>query len=145
MDFTKWAWNENWVAVAQASSLVPRGADWETVDPEVVRTIARKVLVDNVRGQAPEWAANEIKFADLTMRRLSSSTFEYSGSVSMAGGSRGYDAKIYGQAKWNAGRSAFDALDIVAMGMRKGAARFNQRENDPGPAPMGITLSLRRK
>lgn len=150
-DFIKWAWNENWVAVAKASALVPKGTAAEPVDPAVVQMIAREVLVDNVRGQAPEWRPEEVKSANLTMRVLTAAsgagapikTIEYSGSVSMASGGRGYDAKIYGQGAWDG--TKFTQLDIVVMGMRRGAATFNQRENDPGPAPMGVTLSLSRQ
>ena len=62
--------------------------------------------------------------------------------VSMASGSRGFDAKLYGQAQWDG--TKFTEFDIVVMGTRRGAAQFNQRENDRGPAPMGVTLSLSR-
>jgi hypothetical protein len=142
MDFVKWAWNENWVAVERANTFVPKGSGPEPVDPEVVRMIAREVLVDNVRGQTAEWRPEEVKRAQMTMRRLPSGKFEYSGEVSMEAGQRGYDAKLYGQGSWN-GKS-FTELDIVAIGMRRGRGSFNQRENDLGPAPMGVTLSLSR-
>ncbi|MEX2244762.1 MAG: hypothetical protein WD716_13070 [Fimbriimonadaceae bacterium] len=143
MDFVNWAWNENWVAVAKAASFVPRGTGVEQVEPAVVNMIAREVMVDNVRGQAPEWQPSEVKSATMTMKRLPNGLIEYAGSVSMASSARGYDAKLYGQGTWDG--TTFTSLDIVAMGTRRGAARFNQRENDPGPAPMGVTLSLRRQ
>jgi hypothetical protein len=142
MDFVKWAWNENWVAVERANTFVPKGSGAEPVDPEVVRMIAREVLVDNVRGQTAEWRPEEVKRASLTMRRLTNGRIEYLGEVSMEAGQRGYDAKLYGQGSWN-GKS-FTELDIVAIGMRRGRGSFNQRENDLGPAPMGVTLSLSR-
>lgn len=143
MDFVKWAWNENWVAVDRASALVPKSSRTEEVDPALVRRLAAEVMVDNVRGQAPEWRPEEVKSATLTMRRIDIGKVEYEGSVSMAAGDRGYDAKIYGQGSWDG--SKFTELDLVVMGIRRGAAMFNQRESDKGPAPMGVTLSLRRK
>ena len=143
IDFIKWAWNENWIGIDKASALVPKGSQPETVDPVVVRRIAQEVLVDNVRGQAPEWKPDEVKSAALTMKRLAPNKIEYTGSVSMVSGSRGFDAKLYGQGTWDG--SKFSELDIVVIGMRRGSAAFNQRERDPGPAPMGITLSLRRQ
>ena len=151
MDFVNWAWNENWVAIEKAASLVPRGSGVEQVDSAVVNMIAREVMVDNVRGQAPEWQPSEVKSASISMRVMldiggragSTKLIEYTGSVSMASGSRGYDAMLYGRGSWDG--TKFTSLDIVAMGMRRGAARFNQRERDPGPAPMGVTLSLRRQ
>lgn len=142
-EFIKWAWNENWMPIEKAASFVPKGSEPEEVDPTVVQAIARQVLVDNVRGQAPEWTAEEVKSATITMRRLDDKTIEYTGAVSMVSGSRGYDAKLYGRGVWDGKK--FDSLDIVVLGMRRGAARFNQRENDRDPAPMGVTLSLSRR
>lgn len=142
-DFMKWAWNENWVAVERASSLVPKGSGLETVDPAVVSRIAREVMVDNVRGQAPEWEPREVKAASLMMKRIAGGRIEYRGSVSLGSGSRGYEARLYGQGSWDG--TAFSELDLVAIGMRRGGSQFNQRANDPGPAPMGVTLSLRRQ
>jgi hypothetical protein len=63
----------------------------------------------------------------------------------MAAGSRGYDAKVYGQGVWNEAEGRFESLDFLAMGMRYGAADHNQRNSDLGPAPMGVTVSLRRQ
>jgi hypothetical protein len=153
MDFVNWAWNENWVAIEKAASLVPRGSGVEQVDSAVVNMIAREVMVDNVRGQAPEWQLSEVKSATITMRAVGElksqgmniRLIEYTGNVSMASGARGYDAKLFGMGEWDLRRNVFNSLDIVVMGMRRGAARYNQRERDPGPAPMGVTLSLRRQ
>ncbi len=142
-DFVRWAWNENWVAIETASTFVPKGNGIEVVHPETVRRIAREVLVDNVRGQTPEWRSEDVKRATLTMKRLADSRIEYVGEVAMEAGSRGYEAKLYGQGVWNG--KAFTELDIVALGMRRGKGSFNQRENDLGPAPMGVSLSLRQK
>lgn len=36
----------------------------------------------------------------------------------------------------------FVALTLVAVGERSGAGTFNQREDDLGPAPLGIVLDL---
>ena len=63
----------------------------------------------------------------------------------MGNASRGYDATLFGTGEWDTRAGKFNSLDIVVMGMRRGRAQFNQRENDPGPAPMGVTLSLRRQ
>lgn len=143
MDFVKWAWNENWLAVEKESSLIPKGSAWETVEPSISRQIAREVLVDNVRGQAHEWEDNEVKIATIQMRKLDAGRAEYTGTFSMVSGPRGYDAKLYGVGQTDSKK--FTELDLVVMGTRRGAATFNQRENDRGPAPMGVTLSLRRQ
>lgn len=142
-DFVKWAWNENWIAVPRVADLIPKSDELETVDASLVRKMAREVLVDNVRGQAPQWTDNEVKAANVTMRKLSENRIEYIGHVSMESGSRSFDGKLYGLAHHSG--KAFTSFDWVIIGTRKGAARFNQRENDPGPAPMGMTLSMRRQ
>lgn len=145
MDFIRWAWNENWVAIAEARSLVPSTSGPETIRPDVLRKIAQEVLVDNVRGQAPEWRPDEVREASATMRWLdpAKGTIEYQGRFRMESGPRGYDARMYGRGTWRHGK--FESLDWVVLGTRTGAATFNQRERDPGPAPMGITLSLSRQ
>jgi hypothetical protein len=143
MDFIKWAWNENWVAVPRAASLVPRGTGSEQVEAGVASLLAREAMYDFVRGQAPEWRPEEVKTATMTMKRIPGGRIEYVGTFSMSGGGRSYEAKLYGQGTWDGAK--FIELDLVAMGTRRGRATFNQRENDPGPAPMGVTLSLRRQ
>jgi hypothetical protein len=144
-DFTKWAWNENWVAIESARSLVPSGNDVEQVNAELVKRICREVMIDNVRGQTSEWSAQEVREAYITMQLLGDGRIEYAGKVKMEAGSRGFDAKLYGQGAWDADKRAFSSLDIVVIGLRSGNTQFNQRESDPGPAPMGVTLSLRRR
>lgn len=143
-DFTKWAWNENWVAIEIARTLVPSGTTPQEVEPALVRRICREVIVDNVRGQAPEWREEEVREASIKMRSLGGGRIEYSGSVKLGATSRGYEAKLYGQGLWDSLKGAFSSLDIVVIGTRTGRAQFNQRENDLGPAPMGVTLSLSR-
>lgn len=142
-DFVKWAWNENWFAVPKAEAFVPRGEGEEEVSPALVRQMVREVLVDNVRGQTQTWRDEEVAEARLTMRRIAGPRIEYKGRVSMKAGQRGYEAIIYGQGTWDGKK--FGDLDLVVLGMRRGRGSFNQRENDLGPAPMGITLSLRRQ
>ncbi|GMV88837.1 MAG: hypothetical protein AMXMBFR81_17680 [Chthonomonas sp.] len=140
-EFVRWAWNENWVGVGTAADFVPLGRGVEAVPEATVRHIAREVLVDNVRGQAPTWEAEDVKEAVLTKQRKGD-VIEYRGRVRMDDGSRKYEAAIYGQGVWDG--KAFRSLDLVAVGPRSGMARFNQRANDLGPAPMGVTLSLHR-
>lgn len=147
--YVKWAWNENWIGLRSAGSLVPKGSGPEKVDRSVVSQICQEVLVDNVRGQASTWRPSEVKTADVTMRLLSARNgvqrISYTGKVSMSAGSRSYDATLYGESEWNAVTNEFLSFEIVVIGLRKGASRYNNRDNDPGPAPMGVTLSLRRQ
>lgn len=142
-DFTKWAWNENWIGLPSAAALVPKGKDAEAVDSATVSRIAREVIIDNVRGQAPEWQPADVKQANLTMRRLDEKTIEFRGDIDLRGAGRSIVGKVYGRGVWSG--SKFESLDLVMLGTRQGSSRFNQRENDPGPAPIGVTLSLKRQ
>lgn len=148
LDFTRWAWNENWIALESPLPLVTRSREWQQVSSEVISRIAREVMVDNVRGQAPIWPAGALKDASLSMRLVATregvDRIEYSGKVRLEEGSRAYAATLYGIGEWERGKGTFRALDLVAAGMRRGASRFNQRERDLGPAPMGVSLSLHR-
>ncbi len=145
-EFTKWAWNENWIGLPDARSLVPSTGAVENVSATVIERICREVLVDNVRGQAPRWKPEAIKEANLTMRiqsqKGSLTQVEYTGSCLMDSGANSYRAKLYGQSTWNSSSGSFEKFDLVATGMRSGAWQFNQREQDKGPAPMGVSLSL---
>ncbi|MCW5937112.1 MAG: hypothetical protein KIT11_07395 [Fimbriimonadaceae bacterium] len=146
--FTQWAWNEKWIGLETGYPFVPEGSEVEVVDEAVVGRIWREMLVDNVRGQAPEWRPQDVKKAVLTKGRIAEAdgtvTIEFRGEAMMNDGSRGYEATVYGQGTWSKDAWEFTSFDLVAVGMRKGASRFNQRENDLGPAPMGVTLSLYR-
>ncbi len=148
LDYVRWAWNENWIGLADASVLVPNGSSPVAFPEATLRRIAAEVLVDNVRGQAPEWTQDQVKEAAGTMqvksRTANSLVISYSGRVRMEAGRRTFAATFYGEGKWNSETRAFDTLDIVFAGPRTGAAQFNRREQDPGPAPMGATLSLHR-
>lgn len=143
-DYVKWAWNENWIGLPSARAFVPAGSAWEPVEASAVARIYRETFVDNVRGQAPIWQPGEVRTAELNMRRMPGAVgrIEYRGRARMESGGRGYEAQVYGQGDWDEAGGRFRKLDLVAVGSRWGAARFNRRENDPGPAPMGVALSL---
>lgn len=145
--FLKWTWNENWIGLPSARAFVPSGAGAEEVDATVVRRICQEVLVDNARGGAPVWEAKDVRHATIAMRRLGSSNgvqkIAYAGRMLMSDGTRTFDASLYGEGMWNEQKGAFESIEIVVIGTRYGGSRYNHRENDIGPAPMGVTLSLR--
>lgn len=147
-DFTKWAWNINWISFDDPAPLLPKGKEVQRVDSALFRRICREVLIDNVRGQQPAWKDAQVRLAELTMKRLKKKngriTIEYRGKAEMESGSRKYAPSLYGQAVWNIEKGRFDSFNLVAIGDREGAGPFNQRSRDPGPAPMGIALTLFR-
>jgi len=146
MDFVKWAWNQNWIGFDEPSAWATDSAEPVPVVP--FTRLAREVLVDNVRGQGGPWKPADVKVADLSMRRIAVKdglwSVEYRGRAEMDAGVPTYRCTLYGQALWDPRTRAFREFELVATGMRSGAWRFNQRENDPGPAPLGIVVTLPR-
>lgn len=146
IDFRKWAWNENWFGTQNVDAFVTDSASPVVVDEEEFRLICMQVLVDNVRGQAPWWEESAIKSAKLTKKRVAVRdgkwVIEYSGSAVMEQGANSYKPTVYGQGVYDPSAGAFDSLELVCTGDRTGAWQFNNRNDDRGPAPMGITLVL---
>ena len=158
--FTRWAWNQNWLTVDDPGVLLPpalrqRSATsplpdepgpWQELERAFVERLAREVLVDNVRGQTPRWPASAVEIAELEARILGAEgdlcTLEYRGQASMVTDAASFAPALYGQATWNTRTREFVALTLVAVGERSGAGTFNQREEDLGPAPLGIVLDL---
>ncbi len=143
--FTQWAWNQNWIGFDEARVFVTGSAEPVAVDADVVRRLCREVLVDNVRGQAPWWDAAHVRKAALTMRRSKAGKvwrLEYVGEALLQDGERSYAARLRGDAEWDPQQQRFLRFELISLGDRRGAAQFNQRHDDPGPAPMGVALRL---
>lgn len=153
MDFTKWAWNQNWLTLDDPAALVPRAQEGAAPDErelpvpaKVVERICRHALIDNVRGQNPAWSRDALEEAELSMVILAEAddlvTIEYRGHARLVSEQQRYEPQLFGRAVWHRGEGRFESFSLVAIGERAGAARFNQRSNDQGPAPMGIVLDL---
>ena len=144
LEFVKWAWNVNWIAFDEPGHFVPVGRKEQPVHEETALRICREVLVDNVRGQNVHWTKDHVEKAQLTMKRLQDDgglrVIEYRGEALMRDGERSYAPTLYGRATYDAKKRAFRTFELVAIGERRGAGRFNQRGRDKGPAPMGIAL-----
>jgi len=148
INFMNWAWNQNWLTLADPTALVPEGREPQAVAPAVVERICRRALVDNVRGQNPAWRADAVEEAELSMAVIATKghlrTIEYRGHARMKTATQRYEPRLYGQAVWDTQRKRFESFDLISIGEREGAARFNQRDEDRGPAPLGIAIGLFR-
>jgi hypothetical protein len=143
--FVEWAWNQNWHGVDDPARFVTDAAAPRAVHAATFRRLARAVLVDNVRGQAPEWRDEHVVGAELTMRRIAAArvwTIEYVGSAAFDAGEQELSVRLYGQAQWDPAAKRFERFDLVALGERRGAWPFHQRQEQPGPSPLGIVLQL---
>lgn len=145
-EFRKWAHNENWFGTQNTDAFVTSSEKAVAVDDGEFRTICTQVLVDNVRGQAPIWDDSAVRSAKLTKRRVAIENgkwrIEYTGSAEMRQRGNSYLPQLYGQGVWDPVKEKFENLELVATGLRTGAWQFNNRHDDLGPAPMGISLVL---
>jgi hypothetical protein len=146
LGYLAWAWNENWLPLASLDGLVAAGKEWQPVPAELVATLARQALVDNVRGQANAWSAAAVRRAELRVRQTAvrggRATFAYAGEFELVDGARSYRGTWRGEASYDRQQRRFVAFDLAATGARTGGQQFNRREQDPGPAPLGIAIGL---
>lgn len=147
--FTEWAWNQDWFTIEDPLALVPTGDEAQPIDESLVLRLAREALIDTARGQNPHWQAEEVLSASLTMRATETTEqtmlIEYAGAANMQAGEKTYAPKLAGRAVWDLEAGTFRSLQLVAVGERAGAARYNLRKGDREAAPMGVLLELHQK
>jgi hypothetical protein len=165
-DWRAKAWNLDfaWLRADEAASLVPEGTKVGTArewPAPLADRIVRLHLVDNVRGQT-----HPAEPADLIRARLTSTVSGADGRlvrldlegegrweakgrwvVEGLGGEpkehvRGIEARLLGSATWDATTRRFTAFEMVAVGLRWGASRYNGRQDDLAPAPIGFLFEL---
>ncbi|MBX3096232.1 MAG: hypothetical protein KF812_05165 [Fimbriimonadaceae bacterium] len=140
INFTKWAWNTEWLELspAEARTLQPT-ADRGEVPVAIARRIATRLLIDNVRGQTQGWQNDHVRSISVRYSRAGEKV-TYLGDFSMNAGGRSFSGQIYGEGKVDSG--ALVEMSWVCIGPRAGRDVFNQREQDPGPIPMGVVIDL---
>jgi len=164
-DWRKIAWNLDyaWITRDEARAFVPepRAVGGRRALPRaVVRRLARFHFRDFVRGEPFAWPTEAIRAAALTAETVAiegdTVRLALQGGLHLeyeAGWTRpedheerryptGYDATMRGEATWDEARGAFTAFTLVAVGPRWGASQYNNREDDLGPAPLGIAVIL---
>ena len=137
-----------------------KGQKYE-IDQAVIRRLAQFHFVDQVNGEASSWDESDIKHAS-----LSAEVIEVTGErikVKLSGrakcikpatknrnpfsGSsinkeRGVDLKVEGYLIYDRRKDAIASFELVAHGDRWGAAVYNFRKRDMGPAPIGFAFRL---
>lgn len=167
-DWRAGAWNQDyaWFTKPEARQFLPerptRGARHDLAGPLVLR-LARLHLVDNVRGQTRAFDEDDVQQARLTAlvtdvegsivslhlegRTLSSAAGRWPvddshDALDPPPQTRGFDAHLLGQAKYDLARQRFVAFEIVALGYRWGGTQYNLRADDLAPAAMGVVFTL---
>jgi hypothetical protein len=164
-DWRKNAWNMDyaWVTREEAAAIVPgelvAGARRE-MPAAVLRRLARFHLRDFVRGEPSVWPAEALREGSLTAEVVDVSgqraRLRLSGAVRLEWETRwvrpenreqrssetGFAARLEGEAEWDAGAGRFTRFDLLATGPRWGTNQYNNRQDDLGPAPLGIAFRL---
>jgi hypothetical protein len=158
------AWNQDhaWFRRDEALAMVPApevGAE-RPFPADALLRLARVHLVDNVRGQTMAHGPQHVVARRLVARTVAlagdaqSILFEGAVRIERVGtwASRGYgpdrpqrlgfDAQLLGAAKFDRTAQRVTEWRMLAVGMRHGATEFNGRQDDFGPAPMGVAFDL---
>lgn len=166
----RWAdsWNQDfaWFTAEEARRFLPDDPEpgkSHEVPRELVERLVRFHLLDNVRGQTSPFPSRAIEEARITSEvtevdgdrvtlRLEGRTKAQQGDELPGRGGRegrrrgserrGLATELLGFAEFDLKDGRFVAFEAVAVGERWGGTRFNVRNDDPGPAPFGIVLSL---
>jgi hypothetical protein len=163
-DWRTHAWNFDhaWFSREEVERLVPR--EFEVggtfaCEPALVRRLVRLHLVDNVRGQTMGYAERDVAAAELTATvaaidgagvtltlngRASQGDrrHDHDGSNPAGEPSRGVEVTLFGSAVFDTQTRRFTTFDVVAVGTRFGATRYNERHDDRAPTPIGFHLHL---
>lgn len=161
----KWAWNQSWLEYTRSEmmSFIPRSGRKAKVPDGVLRKMARKHLIDNVRGENPGWKSRDVRKIAMTTEilqakngfitvRLQGSFTAYTGELGSSSQYRGHDlvksgmqgftSKLHGRAIFDTGAQKFIFFELVAVGTRVGGGKYNARGTDIEPAPMGVSFIL---
>jgi hypothetical protein len=164
-DWRKNAWNMDyaWFSAAEAAAMVPdpltQGARQEAPSA-VLQRLARFHLRDFVRGEPSVWPAEALRGGMLVAEVAGVSgeraQLHLSGNVRLEWEARwvrpenreqqhsdtGFAATLVGEAEWDARARRFTRFDLLAAGPRWGTNQYNNRQDDLGPAPLGIVFQL---
>jgi hypothetical protein len=149
-DGEKGGWNRDyaWFRAAEAAEMVPDKDDpgcareWPTA---VARRFAQCHLVDFVRGQTEPWRRSEVRARIRHVVRGTNGTvvsLRIEGSVRSRSKDRGVTLGIEGRAEYDREAGRFVRYEMFAVGEREGGTRYNGREGDPGPSPIGFLAEL---
>jgi len=158
------AWNQDhaWFRRDEVASFVPEATVDATreMPAALLQRLVRAHLVDNVRGQTYSHGAEHIVNARLVLRTAAVENgihvlllegavrIDRRGSWPIRGygpaspQQLGYDCSLLGAARYDRARGVFTEFRLLAAGMRWGGTEFNGRQDDLGPAPMGIAFAL---
>jgi hypothetical protein len=158
------AWNQDhaWFRRDEVLAFVPeaRVGARAAMPAPLLQRFVRAHFVDNVRGQTFAHKPENVVAAALMatcdavdgdrqrlvfegrVRIERTGTWATRGYGPASPQQLGYDCTLLGAAEFDRARGAFTAFRLLAIGTRRGATEFNGRQDDFGPAPLGIAFEL---
>jgi hypothetical protein len=142
------AYNLNWIDLTreEAQSFVTESKEPQTGPAAILQRLALKTLKDAVRGQCGEWRKDAIKEAQLhtqcIRQEVHQLTMRLTGFAKLEQSGRAYSCQLHGQVVYDPRSHRVIVFELVAAGQRTGRDQFNFRDDDLGPAPMGVAYVL---
>lgn len=161
-------WRHNfdhaWLTDDEVKSFVPPdpavGQKYE-IPPALARRFAAFHLVDQVKGEADAWKRSEVQIANMQAEVVENQDGKIqirlhgaakcvkppSGEVNpfsktRISKERGVELKFRGWLNYDSESKSFSRFDVLATGDRWGAATYNFRSDDRGPAPIGFAFEM---
>lgn len=161
-------WRHNfdhyWMTKQEVDAFVPAklevGHKYD-IPVEHVTRFVRFHLVDQVKGEAPNWSKENVKKASLaaTVKAIQGEkvmielngwtrcTQPATGEMNPFNGmrvdrERGVDARITGRAIYDSSAKSFDKFDMLGVGNRWGTATYNFRHKDLQPSSIGFAFEM---
>lgn len=145
-----------WLTAGEWRQLIPaEPTKGQAVSPTaaLVWRLARFHLVDNTRGEPPNWALGHLRKLDLKMTvdevndagvalKLQG-TLLLSTAPNPATADRGYDVALLGYIHYSKTKDRIDRFDLVAVGDHWGQGPYT-RGARPGRTPLGVAFELAR-
>jgi hypothetical protein len=149
-EWQRCAYNLNWIDLTpeEARSFVTAEMQKQPVPAAVLERLTLKTLKDAVRGQCSDWQNGALKEGQLDTQCIRQEadrlTMRLTGFARLEQSGRAYACRFHGKVVYDTRSRRFLAFELVAAGQRSGRDQFNFREDDPGPAPMGVAYTLYR-
>ena len=166
VNFETWRHNFDhvWLTAEEVKSFVPSnpkvGQEYGIPSSLAIRFAAFH-LVDQVKGEADAWNRSEVQVANIQaevleiqdgkikirLRGAAKCVKPATGEVNpflkvKITEDRGVDLKIRGWLTYDSRSKSFSQLDVLSYGDRWGAATYNFRSRDMGPAPIGFAFEM---
>ena len=144
--FQRAAYNVSWVdfTATEARQFVTEETDKQKLPQSMLDKLS-ETLKDCVRGQASDWKKGQRDGEILTQCIQNDSTslvMRITGYADLSKTRNAYACQIHGTASFDKRRQKFTDFRLVASGQRSGKYGANDRQNDLGPAPMGVAYSM---